>query len=235
MPATGADPAFPLHPVAPSVFVEDVIPALFADLDLTPAERAVELRLGIVLRGDSGGEWTLHFIDGELGIAATRDPGCDLTVILRVEDWRAALWEGRPAFVADAALALLRPGDAGPSASTLSLALVPDPRSLDELRKLRGCLEIRVAAPDSGRPSSAAGDRSGSGREDWRLAIHFGPGPIPASPDATIELGAAQAEAIQRGQLHPLEALMTGELRLEGDLGLILQLQAIAMIAALPR
>lgn len=29
----------------------------------------------------------------------------------------------------------------------------------------------------------------------------LGPGPIPAEADATIELGAAQAEAIHRGQL----------------------------------
>ena len=238
---TGADPAFPPRPVDPGVFVEDVIPALFADLDLTPAERAVELRLGIVLRGGSGGEWTLHFIDGELGIATMRDPACDLSVVLAVEDWRAALWEGTPALVADALAARLRPAQstrptqAGPSASPLSLARLPDPGALAELRKLRGYLEIRVAASESAKASLSDGDRSGMVRGPWRLGILFGPGELPRSPDASVELGAAQAEAIQRGQLHPLEALMTGELRLEGDLGLILQLQAIAMMASLAR
>ena len=237
----GSESAFPAEPVEPRVFIEDVIPALFADLDLTPAERAVELRLGIVLRGDSGGEWTLHFIEGELGIATMRDPACDLSVVLAVEDWRAALWEGRPALVADALAARLRPAPStrparsGPSASPLSLARLPAPGALAELRKLRGYLEIRVAAAESAMASLSDRDRSGGVREPWRLGILFGPGPLPMSPDASVELGAAQAEAIQRGQLHPLEALMTGELRLEGDLGLILELQAIAMMASLAR
>ena len=38
-----------------------------------------------------------------------------------------------------------------------------------------------------------------------------------------------KAEAIRVGDLHPLEALITGQLQLDGDLGLILQLQAVAM------
>ncbi len=217
--------AFPAEPVAPRVFIEDVIPALFVDLELSPAERAVELRLGVVLSGadanDSGGEWTLHFIDGELGIEPTRRPDCDITLVQRVADWRSALWSGRPAFVADAVQALFAGNGAGPAASALPFTLVPDPRALEALRALRGHLEIRVEA--------------GSGADDWRLGIILGAGPIPAPPDATIQLGAAQADAIHRGELHPLEALMTGALRLEGDLGLVLQIQAIAMTASLPR
>jgi putative sterol carrier protein len=58
--------------------------------------------------------------------------------------------------------------------------------------------------------------------------------PISDSPDASIRLDAEQAEAIRRGELHPVEALITGQLRLEGDLGLIIQLQAIAMLASPP-
>lgn len=219
--------AFPSEPVTPGVFIEDVIPALFVDLDLSPAERAVELRLGVVLSGtdanDPGGEWTLHFVDGELGIEPTRRPDCDITLVQRVADWRSALWSGRPAFVADAAQALFAAPGEGPAASALPITLVPDPRALEALRALRGHLEIRVEA------------EAGAGADDWRLGVVLGPGPIPDPPDATIQLGAAQADAIHRGVLHPLEALMTGELRLEGDLGLILQIQAIAMTASLPR
>jgi hypothetical protein len=231
----GSQSEFPAEPVESRVFIEDVIPALFADLDLTPAQRAVELRLGIVLQGksggdpggDSGGEWTLHFVDGELGIETFRSPDCDLTLVQRVADWRAALWTGTPAFVADAVQALFRPLGTRSAPGLLPFTIAPDPRALAELRRLRGLLEIRVEVSDR--------ERSGDGSGDWRLGIRLGPGPIPAEVDASIELGAAQAEAIHRGSLHPLEALMTGELRLEGDLGLILQIQAIAMTASLPR
>jgi hypothetical protein len=224
----GSDSAFPAEPVPPRVFLEDVIPALFADLDLSPAERVVELRLGVVLQGEAGGEpggeWTLHFVDGELGIESTRRPDCDITLVQRVADWRSALWSGRPAFVSDAVQTLFAGSGAGSAPSVLPFTLVPDPRALEELRRLRGCLEIRVEA---GEGSPAA--------DDWRLGLCLGPGPIPAAPDATVQLGADQADAIHRGRLHPLEALMTGELRLEGDLGLILQIQAIALTASLPR
>jgi hypothetical protein len=67
---------------------------------------------------------------------------------------------------------------------------------------------------------------------DWCLGVLVGEGALPESPQATIRLGMPEAEAIRVGDLHPLEALISGQLQLEGDLGLILQLQAIAMTAA---
>lgn len=220
-----SETVFPPEPVEPRVFVEDVIPSLFVDLELSPEERAAELRVGIVLRGEGGGEWTLHFVEGELGIRSPRAPECDLTLVQRVEDWRSALWEGRPAFVADALTQLLQPGAAGIRPGLrpgmAGLASMPDPQTVAELRALRGLLEIRVA--------------SEVGEGDWCLAIQLGPGALATTPDATVALGAEQAEAIHRGAIHPIEALITGQLRLEGDLGLILQLQALAMRAMIPR
>lgn len=225
------DPVFPARPVAPRVFIEDVIPALFAGVELSGAERAGELRLGVVLSGADGGEWTLHFIQGELGIEARRRSDCDLSLVQSVEDWRAALWEGRPGFVSDlvrAALADVGPAEIG-GAVALSPGLVglvnggpPDPATLAELRTMRGRVELRFAG-------------AGTAGADWRLSIVLGPGAIPASPDATIRLDAAEADAMRQGTLHPLDALMTGRLRLEGDLGLVLQLQALALRGARPR
>jgi hypothetical protein len=224
----GSESVLPAEPVEPRVFIEDVIPALFADLEISPAERAVELRLGVVLQagaeGEAGGEWTLHFVEGELGIESIRRLDCDITLVQSVADWRSALWAGRPAFVSDAVQTLFAGPGPAPAPGVLPFTLVPDPRALDALRRLRGFLEIRVEAHEGGIAA-----------ETWRLGIGLGPGPLPAEPDATIQLGAAQADAIHRGRLHPLEALMTGELRLEGDLGLILQIQAIALTASLPR
>lgn len=232
---SGSMSAFPAEPVPSRVFVEDVIPGLFVDLDLTPAERAVELRLGVVLTADAaddpGGEWTLHFVDGELGIESSRRLDCDITLVQRVDDWRSALWSGRPAFIADAVQSLFAAPGAMPTASGLPFTLVPEPRALEALRSVRGYLEIRVEA----EPGPASAESAGMRTDDWRLGICLGPGPIPDRPDATIQLGSVEADAIHRGRLHPLEALMTGELRLEGDLGLILQIQAIAMTASLPR
>jgi hypothetical protein len=207
----------PPEPVSPRIFLEDVVPAFFAEVEIGPAERAAELKLGVCLRGEGGGEWTLHFVEGELGIVEGRASDCAITLVQSVEDWRSALWEGHPGLVADV---VRRVAAAGPT------GLVPRPTStpprhvsaLEEIRDLRGLIEGIVAS---------------EGGPDWRLGLLIGPGPIPEVAHATLRIGAAQAEALRRGELHPLEALITGALRLEGDLGLILQLQALAMTASM--
>jgi hypothetical protein len=213
--------AFPPKPVTPRVFFEDTIPALFAEVDLDDAERAVDLKVGVVLRGAGGGEWTLHFINGELRIGQGRVEACEVTIVQRVKDWRSALWEGRPALIADAVASL---AEAGPAAlRPPGNARGPgNPSALKGLSEIPGLIEAIISGEDEDT-------------EDWRVAIRIGPGPIPESPQATILLGADQADAIRRGELHPLEALITGQLRLEGDLGLIIQLQAVAMTASMSK
>ena len=209
-------PTFPDSPVSPRDFIEDVVPSLFAEADLDEAEEAIDLKVGVVLQGtpgDEGGEWTLHFIDGELGIAEGRDEACQISVVQSVMDWRSALWEGRPALIADG---FDRIRESGPDAlkppSPPGGGPRPDP--LKGISDLMGLIEGVIAS---------------EGEDDWRIGIRVGPGPIPETPQATIRLGAAQADAIRAGDLHPLEALITGQLQLDGDLGLILQLQAVAM------
>jgi hypothetical protein len=207
----------PSEPVPPEVFIEDIVPALFAELELREAEERVDLRVGIVLTGDGGGEWTLHFVEGELGIAAGRDADCAVTLVQSVEDWRAALWEGRPALVADVVAQLSEKGPNAVQAPGMPAGR-GDPEALHGLADLQGLVEAIVVGGDG---------------PDWRIAVQMGPGSIPEQADATITLGAEQAEAIRRGELHPLEALITGQLQLIGDLGLILQLQAVAMQATM--
>lgn len=217
--------AFPPEPVTPRVFFEETIPALFAEADLDEAERAVDLKVGVVLRGavdgDEGGEWTLHFVDGELGITEGRAEECDVTIVQRVEDWRSALWEGRPRLIADAvaSVAVSGPGGLRPSGEIRGPG---NPNALKGLSEIHGLIEATIAGEDEDA-------------DVWRVGIRIGPGPIPESPQATILLGADQADAIRRGELHPLEALITGQLRLEGDLGLIIQLQAVAMTALMSK
>jgi hypothetical protein len=214
----------PSEPVSPREFFEDLIPSLFAELDLGVEQRALDLKLAVRLDGDEGGAWTLHFIAGELGIVEGRDEDAAITLVQSVSDWRSALWKGRPGLVSDLVAQAERVGQgAGSGGAAPAWAgvgrPVSNPRALDGLRDLKGLIEIVVAS---------------EGTSDWRLGIQLGPGPIPEAPQAVIRIGAVEAEAIRRGVLHPLEALIGGQLRLEGDLGLILQLQAIAMTASLP-
>jgi len=213
--------AFPPRPVTPRVFFQDTIPALFAEVDLDDAERSVDLKVGVILRGADGGEWTLHFIGGELGIREGRLEQCEVTIVQRVEDWRSALWEGQPGLIADA-VALVAESGPGALRKRRDLHGSGNPAALKGLSEIHGLIEAVIAGEDEDA-------------NDWRVGIRIGPGPIPESPQATILLGAEQADAIRRGELHPIEALITGQLRLEGDLGLIIQLQAVAMTASMPK
>ena len=216
---------FPTSPIDPRTFFEELVPALFGEWVLEERERAVEVKLGIVLHSSEheGGDWTLHFDAGDLHVLVGRAEDCDLTIVQSVSDWRSALWEGRPALIADGIAALRKSGPAGlrPPGGEVGEG---NPEALKQLSDLEGLIEAVIAGePDPVEDADPA---------DWRIGIQLGAGPIRDSPDATIQLGTEQAEAIRRGELHPVEALITGQLRLEGDLGLIIQLQAIAMMAA---
>lgn len=208
----------PEAPVSPREFIEEVIPSLFAEVELDDEAEQVDLKVGVRLDGPEGGEWTLHFVEGELGIIDGLAPDCGLTILQSVADWRSAIWEARPGLVADGIREIAELGPAG--LAEASRARGPgNPKALRELETLPGRIDAIVA---------------GEGVPDWRIAVHIGPGPIAETPQATLMIGSVEAESLRVGELHPLEALITGKLRLEGDLGLILRLQAIAMAASMP-
>jgi len=210
--------SLPSEPVSPREFMEDVVPAFFAEVELDEGERAVDFKLGVCLRGAGGGEWTLHFVEGELGIIEGRATECAITLVQSVDDWRAAIWEGRPGLVADVVRRVAEAGPRGLAPPGLDAPPRDPAAAFESLGNLQGMVEGIVAS---------------AGAADWRLAVLIGPGPVPETAHATLRIGADQAEALRRGELHPLEALITGALRLEGDLGLILQLQAMAMTASM--
>jgi hypothetical protein len=60
-----------------------------------------------------------------------------------------------------------------------------------------------------------------------------GPGEVPQTPTASLSLCADDAAALLGRELGPLEALLSGRLRLDGEVGFLLQLQAaLGRIAA---
>ena len=73
---------------------------------------------------------------------------------------------------------------------------------------------------------------SGGEGGDFAVGFKLGPGAIPAQPTATLSLSEADAAAMERGELDPLEAFMAGRIRVDGDMTLVMQMQAIQMQAA---
>jgi hypothetical protein len=155
------------------------------------------------ISGPGGGTWELQAQDDKLAVeAAAEGPGReapDVWVRLVAADLLAAL--GAP----DPDLPALLP----PSFSTLDLLFL-DPRDIELLRQVAG----RVALEVEGRR-----------RRRFRLDVGFGPAGVSAGrPRATVILDGATFEGLGARTVAPMQALLDGRVKVEGDRALAMQL-----------
>jgi hypothetical protein len=206
---------FPASPLSPAEFLESWLPRAFAEAEVPAEVKAVELELGVKLEGEGGGEWVFQMVSGSLSVAPGSRAEAAFTVVQSVDDWRGALWEGRGGVIGRQASAVFRPGErpTGQSAPG-GLPGAPDPVALAKLQSLDGMLRLVVSGAEGG---------------DWGVAFKLGPGEIPAQATTTVTLTAADVAAMERGELNPLEAFMAGRIQVQGDIGLLMQLQAAAL------
>lgn len=203
-------PAFPPAPIAPPEFFERWLPEAFASEGLPPDAMELDLVVGVRLRGEGGGEWLVHLERGSLRVEAGATEHAAFTLIQTVADWRGSLWEGRGGAFGRQAAALFQPGarPAGPAARAAS------PAGLAQLRALNGL--VRMVVTDE-----AAGD--------WIVDFKLGPGPVPDEPSATVRISAEDAGALERGELDPMQAFLSGRVQIAGDMTLLLQMQVAQM------
>ena len=211
--------AFPPSPIPPKQFVEEWLPRAFADAELPPELRDAELQLGLALVGQGGGEWLFDMKGGHLTVTPGTRGDAAFSVVQSVADWRGALWEGRGGAIGRQSLALFKPGErpATPARPGQMGAGAPSPAALAEMRKLNGMIRMEVTGAEGG---------------DWAVAFRLGPGAIPDQATTTVSVAAADAEAMDRGELDPMQAFMSGKLRVTGDMTLMMQMQAIQMQVA---
>jgi hypothetical protein len=211
--------AFPSSPVSPAELLERWLPDAFARADLPDDVRRSDVRLGVQLEGQGGGEWVLEIEAGALRVLPGSRAETAFTFVQSVADWRGALWEGRGGAIGQAAAGLFRPGaEAATSGGAARVGAAPSPAALEQMRALDGLVRIVVLGGEGG---------------DFAVSFKLGPGAIPPKPSATLSVSHADAEAMQQGQLDPLAAFMAGRIRVEGDMTLVMQMQAIQMQAAL--
>ena len=85
----------------------------------------------------------------------------------------------------------------------------------------------RVAGLDAGFQFDLQGDGGGVYHVDIAGGVtDVGAGPS-SSPNVTITMAAADFAELATGKLNPVQAFMSGKLKLKGDLGLALRLQSI--------
>ena len=208
---------FPASPLSPAQFFGEFLPQAFAAAELPEELRSVEVTLGVCLQGRGGGEWLVHLRGGSARVEAASRAAAAFTVVQSVEDWRGALWEGRGGAIGRQAAAVFRPGERPQRAGELG---PPSPAALAQMQSLAGLVRLCVT------------DGAGG---DWSVGLKLGPGEIPAEPTTTVSIRAEDADALERGDLNPLEAFMGGRIQVAGDFALLMQMQAIQLQAAAPR
>ena len=209
--------AFPESPVAPATFLEKWLPEAFAEAGPMPGSEEVDVKLGILLEGEGGGEWIVHMDSGRVAIQAAPREEAAFTFVQTVVDWRGALWEGHGGAIGKGASMFFRP-DALKEASeggANQLGGAPSPKALAEMQELSGLIRIVVA-----------------GDNPWSVGFHLGSGSIPDEATTTLSIAAEDAASMASGELDPMTAFMSGKIQVMGDMALMMQMQAIQMKVA---
>ncbi|MBW2273867.1 MAG: SCP2 sterol-binding domain-containing protein [Deltaproteobacteria bacterium] len=202
---------FPVQPVSPEEFLEDFVPRSLRRFQLPAEARRRTLKLGLRLDGKGGGEWRFDIEHGHLRVRPGSRVDASITVVQRVQDWRGAMWDGRGGVVGRGVISVLehgpdsKPGRRGRSRRILEV--------LDQLAGLNAVVRVVVTGGLGG---------------DWWVGFKLGPGRISPKPDVTLSLSAEDAEALLKGDLDLVWAVMGGKLGLSGDKTLMLRLQSIA-------
>jgi hypothetical protein len=157
----------------------------------------------VSISGSGGGTWDVHADGTSLSVhPAGREPP-DIWIRQSVADLRVAL--GAP----DADLPVLLP--AGVPTRDLLFAEASD---VDLVKQISGRLAFEI---------------EGRRRRRWAVDIGFGKAGVSAGRSrTTIRLDAATFEGVRAGTIAPMQTLLDGRLKIEGDRALAMQLLLFA-------
>jgi hypothetical protein len=163
--------------------------------------RGVDATLRVEVEGEGGGTFFLNVAAGRLtpGDAPAHAP------FLTLRQERAS-FEQFAAEVGDSALGFLGALSGLGGEMRLTRARV------DLLAGLAGCVRFEVR-----------------GEGGFTLLTQFGAGPGPAAPTTSITVDREAYRALRAGELNPQEAFLGGQIQVEGDLQLAMQLALAAM------
>jgi hypothetical protein len=187
-------------------FFEQWLPQAFAHAHAASTQGGSGPRLGLddaplvraTVSGPGGGAWEVRGAPEGLEVGPAGAGAPDVWVRQSVTDFRAA-------FDGDSDLPILIP----PGWSALDLLFL-DPRDVDLLRQVQGRALVELAGRRARR---------------WSLDVAFGKSGVAAGrPRSTVRLDGATFEAIQAGRLSPVQPLLDGRMKLEGDRALAMQI-----------
>jgi hypothetical protein len=201
MPTSEAPPpdanARPPVDISPGDFFERWLPAAFAAAGRRPPAGVPSVRVSV--SGPDGGGWDLEVDDEELSVTPAGREAPDIWIRLSVADFHVAL--GAP----DPDLPTLLPGHWSPQS-----VLLAQPSDADLVRQLSGRILFEI---------------EGKRRRRFALDVGFGKAGVTAGrPRTTVRLDGTTFEGIRGGTIPPMQPLLDGRLKLEGDRALAMQL-----------
>ncbi len=188
-------PTRPAATSAPAEIIETWLPAAFAAATRKPEGRSPRVRLS--LSGSDGGEWDLQVDDGELAVARrvrtlhVRDDDPDVWIRQSVADFLAVLLPHEDLF------------EFLPASANVVELLSPESQEMELLDKLDGRIKFEL---------------EGRRRRRWAVDAAFGrAGMLAGRPRTTVIIDSGTYEKLAARTMNPVQALLAGRLRVEGD------------------
>ena len=183
--------------VAPAELFERWLPQAFAAAGLRAPPGAPRLRVSV--SGPAAGAWDLDAQGDSLAVAAASRESPDIWLRISEADLRVALG------VADPDLPAIAPAD-----WSIRHLLVIEPADVDLVRQVSGRIAVEI---------------EGRRRRRWVLDAGFGAAGVSAGrPRTTVRLDAPTFEGLRSGAIAPMQPLLDGRLKIEGDRALAMQL-----------
>jgi hypothetical protein len=188
-------PTRPPATSAPIEIIESWLPAVFASAMRKSDGSSPRLRLS--LSGSDGGEWDLQIQDGELGVgrrvrtmhARPDDP--DVWIRQSAADFLAVIFPHEDLF------------QFLPASADVVELLSPESQELELLHKLDGRIKFEL---------------EGRRRKRWAVDVAFGrAGMLAGRPRTTVSIDSGTCEKLAARTMNPLQALLGGRLRVDGD------------------
>ena len=153
----------------------------------------------VSISGAGGGAWDVHADGGSMSVVAAGRDAPDIWIRQSIADLRVALG------AEDADLPVLLP--AGMSVNDV---LVAEASDVDLVKQISGRLAFEI---------------EGKRRRRWILDVGFGKAGVSAGrPRTTVRIDGATFEGMRAGTVAPMQVLLDGRLKVEGDRALAMQL-----------
>jgi hypothetical protein len=178
-----------------SAILESWLPEVFSSADKTMAGTSPRLRLS--LSGPDGGEWDLQIVDDQFvakrctHMIGPRRDDPDIWIRQSAADFLAVVFPCEDLF------------ELLPASVNVADLLRPDSQEMELLEKLDGRIKFEL---------------EGRRRRRWSVDAAFGrAGMLAGRPRTTVSVDAGTCEKLAARTLNPLQALLGGRLRVDGD------------------